>query len=578
MGLLDDLRNKADNQRENEAADAERRAKLEACYEETMRPRMIKAFQYLTEFVKHLNYIKLETFVAYPLLPNGALQRLQQQDYKVVIDSSKALKEIKFTMECAIDAPVEFEVFGRDAVLLQVDKIKCYSFRHECKTRKVNLEITSAKFILEGPLPLAVNINADVNESKIKIEIRNFNEPGYAKYVLTADEFDDNFLDRLGKFVIRQERTLFGGEEISEEAKKVIRDKLIVERRIRAQEMLEAEALIKAEETALKERSAKEQIKRAVNTKMAKNKDKLKEMFGKLKKQAGFDSVTTDTTLPPASAPTKQPAPVQPAVVAPKPKSEQPAPVQPAVVAPKSKQPATAVPSPQAPVTQVPANSEQQKQEPTARESKKTQPLKVYNAPAGNPFITPDKPESSSEQVNDLDSKLNQKEDKSANDLVDAKTPSENISLSPEDLEKDLANIMQRDTPAKPEVKSVHDSAGKVEPEATDSPDFKLELVLEHESTREFESETKVEQKPAPDPAIEPEPEPKSELNPDLEPEPNLEPERAKLKETSPSNPSLASESPDIDLSASSSPTEEETDSDVPLTSLFSSSNKKPEK
>jgi len=218
MGLLDDLRNQADNQRENEAANAERRAKLEAYYKETMQPRMIKAFQYLTEFVNHLNYIKLETFVEYPLLPNGDLQRLQQQDYKVVIDSSKALKEIKFTMECAMDGPVEFEVFGKDAVLLQIDKIKCYSFRHECKTRKVNLEITSAKFILEGPLLLAVNINADVNESKIKLEIRNFNEPGYAKYVLTADEFDDSFLDRLGKFVIRQERTLFGGEEISDEA------------------------------------------------------------------------------------------------------------------------------------------------------------------------------------------------------------------------------------------------------------------------------------------------------------------------------------------------------------------------
>jgi len=746
MGLLEDLRNQADNQRENEAAKAKRQAQLEAYYQKAMLPRMVKAFQYLTEFVDHLNYIKLETFVEYPLLPNGAMQRLQQQSYMLVIDSSKALKEIKFTMECAIDVPVEFEVFGKDAVLLQIDKIKCYAFRHECSMRKINHEIISAKFVLEGPLPLAVNINADVDTSKIKLELRNFSEPGYTKYVLTAEEFDDDFLDRLGKFVIRQERTLFGGEEISDAAKKVLRDKLIVERRIREQEMLEVEARIKAEEVAEKERSAKELLKRVVNSKVAQGKESLKEMFGKLKKQAGFDLATTNTTdiLTPASVSTKQSAPAQAApereqqapgkaspaaskqerpstvnattaaptkpvqqaptkaatavpkrkqqarekaspaapkqersstvnattaapkpdqpaqvkvstatpkpqqptpvkattaapkpqqpaqvkasTVEPKPKSEpaskpeQPASIKSATVTPKPELSATAVQKSQAPV---PEKSEQQNQESAARAPKNSLPPRVYNAPAGNPFLTPDEPEPSPE--NDVDSKLNQEENKTkekpSSKFMDAKTSSANKSLTPEDLANDLVNIMQRDTQVKPEVKTVRDSVEKVKPQVTVSPESKLEPALKHEAKSESEFENNVEQKS--DSAIKPaaksehesaiklelkidsEPEQKSEpatrLELKIEPgsaiklksaskpeselksnsglvlEPDLKLELEHAEKTSPVNLSTEFEGPDIDLSVSADPAQEEIESDMPLTSMFSRENKKPE-
>ncbi len=599
MGLLDDLRNQADNQRENEAADADRQAKLEAYYKETMQPRMVKAFQYFTEFVKHLNYIKLETFVEYPLLPKGVPQRLQQQNYKVVIDSSKALKEIKFTMECVLDSPVEFEVFGKDAVLLQVDKIKSYAFRHECKTRTVNQEINMAKFILEGPLPLAVNINADVSESKIRLELRNFNEPGYAKYVLTAEEFNDEFLDRLAKFVIRQERTLFGGEEITEAEKKKLRDKIIVERRIREQEMREAEARIQAEQAAEKERSAKEQLKRAVNTKVAKGKESLKDMFGKLKKQAGFDSAKTETTLPPASVSSKQPVagqttsvaptavapkpqpPVSPAAAAPKspappaaaakppvppaaapkpkppvspaaaPKPKPPAP--PPAAAPKPQPPASAatttapkpeqsaVVPPTTPKPQTQVHSEQKKQEPMAPEQKNVKPPKVYIAPPGNPFITPDEPEPSAEQENDLDLKLEKikaKAEKNSSSEPKNEKASFELPFTPEELENDLANIMQREAQPNPGVESVQESVKKVEQQATIQPEPKFELAIDPDPALEPKTETKLKAKNEPKPKPEVEPEPKLELDIEPEPKPQVEP-AAKLEREMKPEPKL---------------------------------------
>ena len=289
MGLLDDLRNQAQTKKAADEEEAARKADREQYYQDKILPRMIKAYQFFNEFVEHLNYINLETIVNYPLLPDGRPQPLRQEAYTVVIDSSKALKRIDFTMEGVLDTPVQYEIFGKDAVHKHADRIERYSFRHERKDRKdpTSLEVVSAKFTLLGPLPLKVTVEADIAQSQIIVTIRNFNEPGFTKYNLTVEQFSDEFLDQLGKFVLRKEDRLFGkSEELSEDAKKKLRDRMIVEARIRQQELIEAEARRKAEEAAAKEKTAKEQIKRVVNTQVVKGKESLKDMMSKLKKQA----------------------------------------------------------------------------------------------------------------------------------------------------------------------------------------------------------------------------------------------------------------------------------------------------
>ena len=116
MGLLDDLRNQAEGKKAAEEEAAARKAEREQYYQEKILPRMIKTYQFFNEFVEHLNFIKLETIVHYPLLPDGRLQPMRQEGYNVVIDSSKALKRIDFSMEGVLDTPLQFEIFGKDAV------------------------------------------------------------------------------------------------------------------------------------------------------------------------------------------------------------------------------------------------------------------------------------------------------------------------------------------------------------------------------------------------------------------------------------------------------------------------------
>ena len=483
MGLLDDLRNQAEGKKAADEEAAARKAEREQYYQEKILPRMIKTYQFFNEFVEHLNFIKLETIVHYPLLPDGRLQPLRQEGYNIVIDSSKALKRIDFSLEGVLDKPLQFEIFGKDAVQKHADRIERYGFRHKRKDKKdpISLELLGAKFILHGPLPLTVTIEADVDAMRINVTIRNFKEPGIAKYNLTVEQFSDEFLDQLGKFVLRQEDRLFGkSEELSEEARKKLRDRMIVEARIREQEMIEAEERRKAEEAAEKERTAKEQIKRVVNTQteqlkrvmntqVAKGKESLKGMLDKLKKQAQVAEQTPPAqsitqTIPPASIPPTKPAQAHQPVTA---KTVMPAQINtPATVTP----PVTA--DTQARVPLAPAKTQQPRtiaaEAPTQSESvlpesletasppavaanpvspaavqaatvKKTQPPKVYKAPPNNPFLKPEPPVDAAGQQATISV---EKPEVEATPAANSSTRSD---LTPESLEDDLSRIIERD-------------------------------------------------------------------------------------------------------------------------------------
>jgi hypothetical protein len=397
MGLLDDLKNQADSKRASEQDEAARKAEREQFYREKILPRMIKAYQFFNELIEHLNYVNLETIVNYPLLADGKLQPLRQEGYKVVIDSSKALKRIDVSMEGVLDNPIEFEIFGMDAVMKHADRIERYSFRHDRKDKKdpASMETVSARFILQGPLPLKVTIEADVDESKLIVTVRNFNEPGFTKYTLSVEQFSDEFLDQLGKFVLRKEDRLFGkSEELSEAAKKQLRDRMIVEARLREQELLEAEERRKAEEEAERQKSAKEQFKRVVNTTVAQSKENLKTrvsqgkeslkgMFTKLKKQAGLDSTAPSPSEQPATASPQVQAPVPPVTA--KPQAAKPAAAAAATTAktPGAVTATATIPGQQVPVPPVQAATQQ------------TQQVEANTAPPKKPIATPaatDKP------------------------------------------------------------------------------------------------------------------------------------------------------------------------------------------
>lgn len=290
MGLLDDLRNQAEGRRKQEEQEAAEQARREAIYREEIQPRMTKAYQYFLELIEHLNYVKPEILVDYPLLKNAQYVSLRQDDYTIVIDSSKALKRIDIIFQCTLDAPVEYEIFGKEVVLNQSDKLDRYRINYTRRDRKdVSLELEGAKFKIEGPLPLRVLIEADVSHSVVRLALRNFTDPGVSRYTVKPGEFNEEFLDRLGKFMLRQTDALFDNFEMPEEALRQLRQRLQEEQALRDQELREAEEALRAEEEAARTGKKTEFIRTSVRKTVDEKKEQLKELFSRLKAQAKLD-------------------------------------------------------------------------------------------------------------------------------------------------------------------------------------------------------------------------------------------------------------------------------------------------
>lgn len=288
MGLLDDLRNQAEGRRQQEEEQNAEQQRRDAIYRDEIHPRLARAYQYFHELVKHLNYVQPEILVDYPLYTHGGTVRLRQGDYAVVSDSSDQLKQVVIGFRCTLTEPVQFEVSGKDAVLGQSDRLDRYPFHYQRHDQKdTSLELEAARFTLEGPLPVKVGIEADVAQSVIRLTLRNFSDPGSSHYSLQPADLDEDFLERLGKFLLRQETVLFGSHEMPDEARQSLRRRIEEEKAQRDQELREAEETLRAEEDAQRAHNKAELLKDAVRKTVDENRERLKDLFGKLKAQAG---------------------------------------------------------------------------------------------------------------------------------------------------------------------------------------------------------------------------------------------------------------------------------------------------
>ncbi len=509
MGLLDDLRNQVEGQRTSEQEESARLGESEQYYRNQILPRMIKAYQFFKELTEHLNYIKIDTLPEYPLFADGSTHPMRQEGYAVLIDSSKELKQIDVTFQCVLDNPITFDVYSKDASLSHSDRLDRYFIKYERKDKKnAMLDVVASRFTILGPLPLKVGITANIANRDIRIALRNFTDPGTSTYTIKAEEFDDAFLDKLGKFILRQAQSLFGtttSMSMSDDAKAQLREKILREQQLREQELKEAEERERQEEELRRQNTTKEQLKKAVttqteqlkkvvNTQLEQKKEKLKGMFGKLKEQASAVLTAAQKQSPQEPTKTQQP-PVPPAQAQPQPKKTISVPetrpqttlmaksaerikasiavntapvsqnnaqmrVPPATPTPKpvqkqvaAKQPA---PTPQAAEPSVTENAAPQQaavQPTTAEPVKKAQPPKIFTASPNNPFIKPEPPEepaAAEKAEQEAPQQQDPKQEKAQQGKPQITASNADASaprpdLTPEALEEDLVRILERD-------------------------------------------------------------------------------------------------------------------------------------
>jgi len=256
MGILDDLKNKSDLQKANEAAEAQRQAELLKFYQEKLHPKMLQIYKFLNELIEHLNYTKTETDVTYPVKSDGSMQVFKQSDYKVNIDSATEVKEINLRFYCKLDEPLVFELENAERILSYSDVLHSYRIDFDRTDNKDdNYELISSSFKVNGPVPVNVILQGDIETSSIHLLLKNFEKPGFSKHTYKERHITEEFIDGLGKFILRQ-NPMFLKLEIEDEHKEQIRQKIQADIKLRQQELEEIERLQAIEDAKEKEKKS----------------------------------------------------------------------------------------------------------------------------------------------------------------------------------------------------------------------------------------------------------------------------------------------------------------------------------
>lgn len=275
MGLLEDLKDQASKIQADEENEKAGEAEKEVFYQENLRPGMLQAYQYFIDLVAHINIVKPECIVDYPLMPDGqGTISLNQGDYKVLIDSSSNPKKIDIRFYARLEEPVTLGVDSKIEALRYSDYLDSYRIKYHRRDEKnEQYEVVRSEFQIEGPLPLQLRIFANVDQQRIDIISKNFMRPSLERSSFRPEDMNEKLLDRVGKFILRKEDSI-SSAQISDQALAGIRKKLESEK---AQAEVRRVALEAESESAKKEGGLNFRLKNAVLN----QKDKVKNLLGK---------------------------------------------------------------------------------------------------------------------------------------------------------------------------------------------------------------------------------------------------------------------------------------------------------
>lgn len=279
MGLLDELREKAEEQRTQSERLAALEAELADFYREELRPRMHQAYNFFQQLVEHLKEVNEECTADYALLPEDGQVTCLQSDYSIIIDSSEEPTQLELRCKAHLPEPIEFDIKGKAEVLRHSKLLDKFDMKYErTDSKDARFDLASARFKVIGPIPIRVAIKANLENKNLSVIFRNFDASGVKSARIVPSKFNDDFLDTLGRYVLRQPVNLFGGE-LSKEARRKLREKLELQREEEARERRALEAERAALEKFEYENRTSVKLARAVSSAT----DKLKSQLARLK-------------------------------------------------------------------------------------------------------------------------------------------------------------------------------------------------------------------------------------------------------------------------------------------------------
>ena len=261
MGLLDDLKQQSESKKVEESQENLRKEKAEEYYRSTVQPVLTKIYQHYSELTKHLNYVKPDTRAKYAINLAGTQAEFHQGDYKVQVDSTEDTNYITIRCVCSRPTDVEFILDDPSAVNKNKAFLNEHGLNYQLYPR--NNGEPGARFTVQAEFTPEIHFTGNREKGTITLAIVNFESLGRRTRLLQISDINDEFLDGLDRFIIRENNDFFK-LKMDDKAKEEIRARVQEEQRKRQEELKEAERRAEMEvmrEKLEKERGAKKGLK-----------------------------------------------------------------------------------------------------------------------------------------------------------------------------------------------------------------------------------------------------------------------------------------------------------------------------
>jgi hypothetical protein len=200
MGVLDELRGRAETARRDRAVHSASERARRALVEERLRPAMAALAGYFKELVEHLRDAPPGVKVGYRIDGFGTLSRLSQGEYRFAVDEHPGgLGRITVSALCGTGRRHERRLPDSMAVSL-IRSLRALGIT----VHPVPAGAGYVRLRVKGQVPVRLTFDADLDREGVRLRVLNLPELGVAEQLVGIERIDRELMEELARLLLRQ--------------------------------------------------------------------------------------------------------------------------------------------------------------------------------------------------------------------------------------------------------------------------------------------------------------------------------------------------------------------------------------
>ncbi|HDP89355.1 MAG TPA: FHA domain-containing protein [Thioalkalivibrio sp.] len=206
MGVLDELKRRAEQLKTEEARVAEQRAERLVHARDTLSPALARIHAYLEELAQQLEIVHPAVKADFPIRDVGVLDGLSQGGYRVSREVDAAgTHSVVFSCVLQSRRHYRFELSVPGQVDSWLNQLRMHGLKVDHAQVLEENSVGHRVWInVAGYVPVRLRFSADVDNEAILLRVQNYDDLNELRHRIRPEQIDEPFLDELGRYILRK--------------------------------------------------------------------------------------------------------------------------------------------------------------------------------------------------------------------------------------------------------------------------------------------------------------------------------------------------------------------------------------